>query len=275
MLFLLSLFVGGVEKTFAITLSGGNTSLSNSVPVNSPNAGSSIAVKPTNTNDPFNVNVKNVVDVEGTVGVYNMNNTSLETTLKEADPGTTFTRDELYMNEYKSDIWMISGMVSLIAFAQFLITLILLSRLVILWILLILSPFLLLLALIFFSKSLFKTWGWVYLRWILIGPILMMGLGIVVHIWTVTGIPIYSTVSVANIFSENATNLILKAPYQSGSVGTLVTNHEFMQLFVAVIMLYSVIFLPFLLTSKTIFSVLSEKASASIKMFSKNKVSYS
>lgn len=99
------------------------------------------------------------------------------------------------MNEYFADVWFTVILVWLLAIANFLMLIVFLLRIVILWILLILSPFLLVLALLFFSKSLFKTWGWVYLRWILIGPLLAMGLGIIVYIWQFTGIPIQSLVN--------------------------------------------------------------------------------
>lgn len=149
--------------------------------------------------------------------------------------------------------------------AQFLITLILLVRVVVLWLLLILSPFLLVLALVTFSKSLFKTWLWVYLRWILIGPLLIMGLGIMVNIWTISGVPIQSLAEQQNLLTKDVTNLTLAAPYHFSNASNLVTNHEVMKLLVAIIMLYAVIFLPFWLTKKSTFAFLSEKSVAKFK----------
>ena len=197
----------------------------------------------------MNVTVWNTVDIVGSVGVYNLGNTPLNTTLKEAMPGTTFTRDELYLNTYSSDVYFISILLWFFSWINLLISLIFLLRIVILWILLILSPFLLILAIFLFSRSLFKTWAWVYLRWIIIGPLLAMGLGIVVHIWQITGIPIQSLTSSEELISQGVTNLTLTSPFQEGS--QMSNNYEVMQIIIVILMLYAVIFLPFWLTNKS------------------------
>lgn len=228
--------------------------------------------KPTVKVESGNINIEswNVNVTDGKIGVYNYNNVPLKTTLSEASPGTTFTREELYMNAYSSDIWFTAILVWLFTIANLLITGILLMRIVILWILLILSPFLLILALFSFSRGLFKTWSWVYLRWTIIWPLLAMGLGIVVYIWQLTGVPVQSIIAKSEILPAGVTNLALLAPFQTSWQTS--ANTEIMPIIIIALMLYAVIFLPFWLTRKSNF--LTTSIGDTLKKVTKQNNSY-
>jgi len=165
------------------------------------NNGQEATSQPVPIPSPVNVKILDTIDVKGSLGVYNSSNMSLSTTLNEAMPGTTFTRDELYFNTYSSDIYFVSILLWLFSGINLLIAFIFILRIVILWILLIFSPFLLILAIFLFSRSLFKTWAWVYLRWTILGPLLAMGLGIIVYIWQISGIPIQSLTNSEEVIS--------------------------------------------------------------------------
>ena len=83
-------------------------------------------------------------------------------------------------------------MVLLTGVAYFAMALIFLLRIVILWALMIVSPILFLLAIFRFTRSYFYNWMEIYARWLLIGPLMALGISIVVNLWQAVGLPIDS-----------------------------------------------------------------------------------
>lgn len=157
--------------------------------------------------------------------------------------------DNRFVNRNKEPIYFNIALVALGSIGQLLVSLLIILRIIILWFLLILSPFLFLLFTLNFLKQFFRYWIWFYFRWLFIGPILAMCLYIIVNIWSLTGVPIESTSQLAaGLWFDNATNLYLAAPGVAS--GFLNTPREVMKYLAALIMLYLAVFLPFWLTRR-------------------------
>ncbi len=154
-----------------------------------------------------------------------------------------------FVNRNKEPIYFNIALVALGSIGQLLIALLIILRIIILWFLLILSPFLFLLFTLNFLKQFFRYWIWFYFRWLFIGPILAMCLYIIVNIWSLTGVPIESTAPLPGGLSfDNATNLYLAAPGVFS--GFLNTPREVMKYLAALLMLYLSVLLPFWLTRR-------------------------
>ncbi len=119
-------------------------------------------------------------------------------------------------------------------------------RIVLLWALLIVSPVLFLLAVFHATRSYFINWLGVYARWLLIGPLMALGLLIVVSIWKTVGLPVVSSYQSLGQFS-GLSNIGFYLP-GSETVNNLSTTGEMMQYLLFLIMLYLPILFAFMLT---------------------------
>ncbi len=156
-------------------------------------------------------------------------------------------KDDLYVDRFKEPTFFNVLLVVIGSIGQLLIALIFVFRYVILWFLLIFSPFLLVLSLFHTTRFLFRYWVWLFGRWLLIGPILAMTLYIIVNIWTLTGVPLESSYNApSTLIYPNTTNLYVAAPGVTS--GYLNTPREIMKYISALMMLYMGVILPFWLT---------------------------
>ncbi|MBU1017603.1 type IV secretion system protein [Patescibacteria group bacterium] len=130
--------------------------------------------------------------------------------------------------------------------------LIFILRIVFLWALLIVSPILFLLAIFHATRSYFINWLGVYARWLLIGPLMALGLSIVVGIWKTVGLPIISSYqSIAQFGGLSNIGFYLPG---SDVVNNLRTTSQMMQYFLFLIMLYLPIFFALMLTRQKLWN---------------------
>jgi TrbL/VirB6 plasmid conjugal transfer protein len=130
--------------------------------------------------------------------------------------------------------------------AYFGMALVFILRIVILWALMIVSPILFLLAVFRSTRGYFYNWLTIYARWLLIGPLMALGIAIVVGIWQAVGLPILSSYSGLGQFGQ-LTNLGFFLP-GSTVANNLSTTPEMMQYLVFLTMLYLPLFFAFMLT---------------------------
>ncbi len=195
---------------------------------------------------------------------------------EEVNKESLSNKDDLYVDRYQEQVIFNIILVALGAIGQLLIALIIVFRYVILWFLLIFSPFLFVLFLVPSLRGIFKYWIWLYSRWILIGPLLAMSLFIIVNIWTHTGVPLESTYQApSGLIFPDAINLNISAP--GLNYGFLNTPRTVMKYITALMMLYMAIILPFWLT-RAIFTSINnnqnnneEKNNLISKIFNRNK----
>ncbi len=143
---------------------------------------------------------------------------------------------------------------SVFAFLMFLFTglayfgmaLLFIIRIVILWALMIVSPILFLLAVFRATRGYFVSWLGIYARWLFIGPLLALGISIVVNIWEAVGLPIRSTYVSTGQFGL-LSNIGFYLP-GTDTVNTLSTTPQMMEYFLFLIMLYLPLFFAFMLT---------------------------
>ena len=137
-------------------------------------------------------------------------------------------------------------MILLTGLGYFLLALIFVLRIVILWLLVIVSPALFLLAVFQSTRGWFINWLSVYGRWLLVGPLIAIGLATVVGIWKTVGVPISSTYTSATEFVSGG-NINFYLP-GSEMANTLSSAQEMMEYIIFLIMLYLPIALGFMLT---------------------------
>ncbi len=136
-------------------------------------------------------------------------------------------------------------MMILTSLAYFGMALVLILRIVILWALMIVSPALFLLIIFRATRSYFVNWLGLYARWLLIGPLMALGIAVVVNIWKTTGLPITSSYSGGQfgVF----TNIGFFLPGKD-TANTLSTTGQMMEYILFLIMLYLPIIFAFMLT---------------------------
>ncbi|MCK5600752.1 type IV secretion system protein [Candidatus Pacearchaeota archaeon] len=170
--------------------------------------------------------------------------------------------DEKSFNPDQENIIFSALMVLLTGVAYFAMALIFLLRIVILWALMIVSPILFLLAIFRFTRSYFYNWMGIYARWLLIGPLMALGISIVVNIWQAVGLPIDSAYPGLGEFGV-LSNVGFYLP-GSQVVNTLSTTPQMMEYVLFLVMLYLPIFFAFMLTRQRMWSgataVISDKA---------------
>lgn len=129
---------------------------------------------------------------------------------------------------------------------------VLLIRKIILWFFLIISPVFAILIMYFPLRNTGKIWLGEFFRWLLYGPIFAIFLGGVVFIWR-SGIPLQfngfpGAGNQDNIIFPTSVNILLGGPGQQVSLTNSINTPEtFAQYIVALLMLWVVILLPFLL----------------------------
>ncbi len=134
--------------------------------------------------------------------------------------------------------------------AYFLMALVLVLRTVMLWALLILSPALLLMGIFQSTRGWFTQWIAVYGRWLLIGPLVALGLSLVVSIWKLTGIPANAQALGEQVFAaETLSNIAFYLPGRNAP-NTLSSTSQMMEYMLFVAMLYMPLFFAFTLTRK-------------------------
>ncbi len=143
------------------------------------------------------------------------------------------------------------AMVMLTGIAYFTLALIFILRIIILWALLILSPALILLAIFKATRGWFINWLAIYGRWLLIGPLVALGIAIIVNIWKVTGEPPIKNAYGGETFADNLTNISFMLP-GSKLPNTLKDTKEMMEYIVFLMMLYIPIFFAFALTRQKV-----------------------
>lgn len=136
--------------------------------------------------------------------------------------------------------------------AYFGMALIFILRIVLLWALMIVSPALFLLAIFHATRGYFYSWLGIYARWLLIGPLMALGIGIVVNIWKTVGLPITSSYTGFGQFGT-MTNIGFYLPGKE-VVNNLSTTPQMMEYFLFLIMLYLPILFAFVLTRQKLWS---------------------
>jgi len=136
--------------------------------------------------------------------------------------------------------------------AYFGMALIFILRIVILWGLMIISPVLFLLGIFRLTRSYFVNWLGVYAHWLLVGPLMALGIAIVVNIWKATGLPITSGYMGTGDFGM-LTNIGFYLP-GSASVNTLSNTQQMMEYMLFLVMLYLPIIFAFMLTKQKLLS---------------------
>lgn len=124
--------------------------------------------------------------------------------------------------------------------------LIFILRIVILWAMMIVSPMLFLLAIFRATRSYFFNWLGIYARWLFIGPLMALGISIVVNIWQTVGLPITSSYPGLGEFGA-LTNIGFFLPGKN-VINNLSTTPQMMEYLLFLIMLYLPIFFAFMLT---------------------------
>ncbi|MBN2096439.1 type IV secretion system protein [Candidatus Peregrinibacteria bacterium] len=136
--------------------------------------------------------------------------------------------------------------------AYFGMALVFMLRIVLLWALLIVSPALFLLAVFHATRSYFINWLGVYARWLLIGPLIALGLSIVVGIWKTVGLPVISSYQSLGQFG-GLSNIGFYLP-GSETINNLSNTSQMMQYLLFLIMLYLPLLFAFMLTRQKLWS---------------------
>ncbi len=119
-------------------------------------------------------------------------------------------------------------------------------RIVILWALMIVSPILFLLAIFRATRGYFYNWLTIYARWLLIGPLMALGIAMVVGIWKTVGMPVTSAYPGVGMFGQ-LTNVGFYLP-GTELANSLSTTPQMMQYLLFLTMLYLPLFFAFMLT---------------------------
>lgn len=160
--------------------------------------------------------------------------------------------DEVSFNPNQEQSIFAFSMLLFTGTAYFGIALIFLLRIVILWALMIVSPVLFVLAIFRSTRSTFVSWIFVYARWLFIGPLMAIGIGLMVGIWQTVGLPVSSSYSSFGEFGQ-LSNIGFYLP-GSTTVNTLSNTSQMMEYLLFLIMLYLPILLAFMLTRQKLWS---------------------
>lgn len=148
---------------------------------------------------------------------------------------------------YDESAFMSLLLVKLTAATYYTMSGVLLIRKIILWFFIIVSPIFPLLVLYSPIRNTAKIWVGEFFRWLLYGPLFAIFLSGLVAIWR-TGIPLSFKFTPNEVVYPTAVNILLGGPGQSLSLTNSVNNQNtFAQYIVALLMLWVVIILPFLL----------------------------
>src|SRR3989344_2131929 len=140
-------------------------------------------------------------------------------------------------------------LVKLTALTYYVMVGILLLRKIILWFFIVISPIFPLLLLYSPIRNTAKIWAGEFFRWLLYAPIFAIFLSGLVAIWrSSTNIPLQFKLDNKDIVYQTAISILLGGPGQTVSLQNSVNNRDTFALYVvALLMLWVVIILPFLL----------------------------
>ncbi len=154
----------------------------------------------------------------------------------------------IYGPEYDESVFISLLLVKLTALTYYVMSGILLLRKIILWFFIIISPIFPLL--LFYSpiRNTAKIWVGEFFRWLLYGPLFAIFLAGLVQIWrSDTNIPLNFAKN-SDVIYPTAINILLGGPQQILSLTNSINNKDTFALYiVALLMLWVVIILPFLL----------------------------
>jgi len=158
----------------------------------------------------------------------------------------SFAGYRFYGSQFDESAFISLLLVKLTAVTYYVMSGILLLRKIILWFFIIISPIFPLLILYSPIRNTAKIWIGEFFRWLLYAPIFAILLSGLVHIW-MSGIPLKFNFN-NTITYQPAINILLGGPGQALSLVNSVSNKDsFAQYIVALLMLWAVIILPFLL----------------------------
>jgi len=154
---------------------------------------------------------------------------------------------KVYGSAYDESAFISLLLVKLTAITYYAMVGILLLRKIILWFFIIISPIFPLLLLYAPIRNTAKIWIGEFFRWLLYAPIFAILLSGLVYIWG-SGIPLKFDFVPENVVYPTAINILLGGPGQNLSLTNSVNNSDTFALYVvALLMLWVVIILPFLL----------------------------
>lgn len=154
---------------------------------------------------------------------------------------------KIYGATYEESAFISLLLIKLTAITYYVMSVILLIRKIILWFFIIISPIFPLLLLYTPIRNTAKVWIGEFLRWLLYAPIFAVLLSGLVYIWR-SGIPLKFNFDSGNVVYPTAINILLGGPGQTLSLTNSVNNSDtFAQYIIALLMLWVVIILPFLL----------------------------
>lgn len=155
-------------------------------------------------------------------------------------------------SEFDESAFMSLLLVKMTAITYYVMIGILLIRKIILWFFLIISPVFAVLIFYYPLRNTSKIWLGEFFRWLLYGPIFAIFLAGVVYVWR-SGIPLQfngfpGAGNEGNIMFPTSVNILLGGPGQQVSLTNSINTPEtFAQYLVALLMLWVVMLLPFLL----------------------------
>ncbi len=164
----------------------------------------------------------------------------------------TFVGSRIAGMAYDESAFITINLVKITAITYYVMGGILLVRKVILWFFIIISPIFPLLILYVPLRNTAKIWIGELFRWLLYAPLFMLFLSGLLVLWkSKIGILPFDFIANPGTLSTkvypNATNILLAGPGVSPAVNSINNNNTFIQYIVALIMLWAVILLPFLL----------------------------
>jgi hypothetical protein len=166
------------------------------------------------------------------------------------DQQITVTGESGFHSETEQSIFSFI-MIAATGLAYFALALIFVLRIVILWALLILSPILFLLGIFKLTRGWFWNWLAIYGRWLFIGPLVALGIAVIVNIWKTVGLPITVNSAFTGAEFGSVSNISFLLPGDT-TPNTLSTTGEMMEYLVFLMMLYMPIFFGFALTRQKI-----------------------
>jgi len=198
-------------------------------------------------------------------------------TLPKAEPQTlNINKEELQLKLSSANPTLITEavvfefvMMMITSIAYFLLALIFVVRIIILWALLIVSPALFILAVFPSTRSWFYNWLNLYGRWLLIGPLVALGISVIINIWQTVGLPIGSSYE-ESVLMGSKSNLSFLLPGKT-EVSSFQDAGEMMEYIVFLIMLYLPIFFGFALTRQKAWAGVTNHVSTKWNQISKNK----
>jgi len=153
----------------------------------------------------------------------------------------------IYGSAFDESAFISLLLVKLTAVTYYVMVGILLLRKIILWFFIIISPIFPLLLLYAPIRNTAKIWIGEFFRWLFYAPIFAILLSGLVHIW-ISGIPLKFNFVPGKVVYPTAINILLGGPSQPLSLTNSVNNSDtFAQYIVALLMLWVIIILPFLL----------------------------